>query len=84
MSLITCPQCAAEISDQAPSCPRCGRSQPSATTTRRPAIASIGGKLQAAGTVILALAAIMTASGLWWGPALFLPGLALFMFGWSM
>ena len=31
MALITCPDCAQQVSDQAPSCPHCGR--PSVATT---------------------------------------------------
>lgn len=83
MTFITCPECAAEISDRAAACPSCGKPNKLAELTKPAAISGIGGKLQAAGTVIIALAVIATVSGLWWGPALFLPGLALFMFGWS-
>lgn len=35
MPLITCPDCESEISDTAPTCPRCGR------PTRRPAVQTI-------------------------------------------
>lgn len=76
MTMITCPECAAEISAEAASCPRCGRAAP-----RRAAISGFGGKLKAIATVVVVLAVLATASGLWWGPALFLPGIALFMFG---
>jgi hypothetical protein len=41
----------------------------------------MGGKFKATGTVVITLALIATVSGFWWGPALFLPGVALFMFG---
>lgn len=80
MTLITCPECSAEMSDQAAACPKCGRSNaPRAGGT--PAIRTFAGKMKATATLLVVLAVIATVSGFWWGPALFLPGIVLFMFG---
>lgn len=76
MPTVTCPACAAQISDQATTCSRCGRPiKPSAPIRR------IGGKLQAAATVILAGGIVATVFGGWWGPALLFPGVVLFALG---
>lgn len=81
MALVTCPACGHEISDQGSACPHCGKPIKPAAPARSAAISTMGGKLKAVGTVIVAFGVIATASGLWWGPALLLPGVALFMFG---
>ncbi len=81
MALVTCSDCGREISDQVSACPHCGKTMTPSTPTRSAAIRSIGGKLKAVGALVIAFGVVATASGLWWGPALLLPGVALFMFG---
>ncbi len=44
-------------------------------------IRRMGGKLQAAGVVILASGVIMALVGGWWGPALLFPGAVIFALG---
>jgi hypothetical protein len=44
-------------------------------------IRTLGGKLQAAGVVILAGGVAATAVGGWWGPALLFPGVVIFVLG---
>ena len=44
-------------------------------------IRTLGGKLQAAGVVILASGVIMALVGGWWGPALLFPGAVVFALG---
>ncbi len=81
MASVTCPACAFEIKDRARTCPQCGHILAGPDAPRKAAIGSMGGKFKATGTVVITLALIATVSGFWWGPALFLPGVALFMFG---
>ncbi|HLF97280.1 MAG TPA: hypothetical protein VI457_09065 [Methylococcaceae bacterium] len=76
MPTISCPACAARISDQAATCSQCGRPLGSAAPIRR-----VGGKLQAAATLLLALGAVATVFGGWWGPALLFPGIVIFALG---
>ena len=40
-----------------------------------------GGKLQAAGVVVLAGGVVATLAGGWWGPALLFPGAVIFALG---
>ncbi|BBA32983.1 zinc-ribbon domain protein [Methylocaldum marinum] len=75
MALIKCPICDAEISDQADGCPNCGGHEITAP------IRKLGGKLQAVGTVLLAVSVLATVAGTWWGPALLFPGAAFFIVG---
>lgn len=80
MSATTCPACAAAVSDGSGTCPHCGK-------PLRPGDAPIrhaGGKLQAVGTVILAVGVIATVVGGWWGPALLFPGVVLWFLGWLL
>lgn len=81
MASVTCPACSSEIKDHSRTCLQCGYVFETTAEPRRAAIGSLGGKLKATGTVVVTLALIATVSGFWWGPALFLPGVALFMFG---
>lgn len=76
MPTISCPACAARISDQAATCSHCGRPIKPPAPIRR-----IGGKLQAAGTIILAGGVVATVFGGWWGPALLFPGIVIFALG---
>lgn len=81
MALIACPECAAEISDQAVECPKCGGVIARSAAHRQRLIGSLGGKLQAAGALLLAGGVIATVIGAWWGPAVLLPGIVLVMMG---
>jgi hypothetical protein len=76
MPTIACPACTAQIPDQAATCIHCGRPVKPSVPIRR-----IGGKLQAASTVMLAGAIIATVFGAWWGPALLFPGIVVFVLG---
>jgi len=80
MALVTCPECAAQIADQATACPICGKSIKSPRADLAP-IHRVDGKLQAIGTVLLASGVIATVAGGWWGPALLFPGMAIFILG---
>jgi hypothetical protein len=80
MALIACPECAAEISDKAVECPKCGGAVGAPAPGRR-LIAGIGGKFQAVGILILAAGIISTVLGIWWGPGVLLPGIVLLMMG---
>ena len=44
-------------------------------------IQTVGGKLQAVGIVVAAGAVVATIGGAWWGPAVLLPGIVLFIMG---
>ncbi|MEW6037531.1 MAG: hypothetical protein AB1648_04690 [Pseudomonadota bacterium] len=46
-----------------------------------PPIRKLGGKFQAIGILILAAGIVATLVGAWWGPALAMPGVVLFMLG---
>jgi predicted amidophosphoribosyltransferase len=81
MASITCPACAAQISDQAEACPQCGKPVKSPATRETTLIQKPGGKLQAVGTVLLAAAVIATVLGAWWGPALLFPAVIVFFLG---
>lgn len=76
MPTIFCPACAAQISDQAAACGQCGRSLKPSAPIRR-----IGGKLQAAATLLLTLGIVATVFGGWWGPALLFPAIVIFALG---
>lgn len=75
MALTKCPDCGAEISDDAGTCPNCGGHEITAP------IRKLGGKLQAVGTVLLAVGVLAMVAGTWWGPALLFPGAAFFIVG---
>jgi hypothetical protein len=75
MAFVKCPNCASEIPDQAAVCPHCGRSGKIAP------IRSLGGKLQAIGTILIAVSILAMIAGTWWGAALLFPSAALFMIG---
>lgn len=70
MALINCPDCASEVSDAAPACPRCGR--PIAASITAPAVdAQRAEKIAAANRATtlrgkIALAAIVVIGGLAW------------------
>jgi hypothetical protein len=81
MALIACPQCAASIAESAEECPKCGTAIRRSGVSPKRLIAGIGGKLQAAGVVLLAGGVIATVLGTWWGPAALLPGIVLVMMG---
>ena len=81
MASVTCPACSSEMKDRADTCPKCGYILSAPNKPHRAAIGSLSGKFKATGAVIVTLAVIATVSGFWWGPALFLPGVAVFMFG---
>lgn len=82
MALINCPACAAQISEQADVCPNCGKAVDSSASRRGGApIRRLGGKFQAAGTVLLAAGVIATVLGAWWGAALLFPGIVIFVLG---
>jgi uncharacterized paraquat-inducible protein A len=76
MPTVTCPACAAQVSDEAATCPNCGK-----PLTPPAPIHRTGGKLQAVGAVILAGAIVATVMGAWWGPALLFPGIVVFILG---
>lgn len=80
MPNITCPACAAQVSDQATACTRCGKPLPSAAAPDAP-IRHASGKVLVIATVFLAAAVIATVMGAWWGPALLFPGVVVFMLG---
>lgn len=80
MPNITCPACAAQVSDQATACTRCGKPLPSAAARDAP-IRHTSGKVLVIATVFLAAAVISTVMGAWWGPALLFPGVVVFMLG---
>lgn len=81
MAFITCPACAAQVPDQAATCPSCGRAiQPHRSPERAP-IHHLGGKLQAIGVVMVASGIIATTTGAWWGPALLFPAVVIFILG---
>jgi hypothetical protein len=80
MALVTCPECAAHIADQATVCPVCGKAVKSKPAEVAP-IHRVDGKLQAIGTVLLASGVIATVAGGWWGPALLFPGMVIFIIG---
>ena len=81
MALIACPECAAEISDKAQDCPKCGVAIGARPGDGRRLIGGIGGKFQAVGVLLLAGGVIATVLGNWWGPAILLPGIVLLMMG---
>ncbi|MCX7110808.1 MAG: hypothetical protein WCI11_06565 [Candidatus Methylumidiphilus sp.] len=45
-------------------------------------ISQISGKFQMVGVLFVAVGVIMSASGVWWGPAMFFPGALLLIIGW--
>ena len=57
MPLITCPDCQAQVSDAAPSCPRCGRPR---TVSERPQVIEATGK---SWKLPMVIGALMTAAG---------------------
>lgn len=81
MTVSTCPHCAAQISDQAATCPNCGKPIPSPRRLEPAPIHRLSGKLQATGVVLVASGIIATVAGAWWGPAVILPGIMVFIFG---
>jgi len=50
-------------------------------TEKKAPISQIGGKLQAAGVLFVATGVIMSVGGVWWGPAVLLPGVLLLIIG---
>lgn len=80
MPNITCPACAAQVSDQATVCTDCGKPLPSSAAPDAP-IHHTGGKVLVIATLFLAGAVIATVMGVWWGPALLFPGIVVFMLG---
>lgn len=75
MALMKCPACDSEIPDQANACPHCGRA------LRAAPIRSLSGKLQAIGTILVAVSILAMMAGTWWGAALLFPGAAFFIIG---
>ncbi len=45
-------------------------------------ISQLSGKFQALGVLVVLAGVIMSASGVWWGPAVLLPGVLLLIIGW--
>jgi hypothetical protein len=45
-------------------------------------ISQLSGKFQAVGVLVVLAGVIMSASGVWWGPAVLLPGVLLLIIGW--
>jgi len=45
-------------------------------------INQLSGKFQAAGVLFVAAGVIMSVGGIWWGPAMLLPGVLLLIIGW--
>lgn len=81
MEVGTCANCGAKISVQTPLCPSCGKPIESSGSDSEPPIRKLGGKFQAVGILILAAGIVATLVGAWWGPALGMPGVVLFMLG---
>jgi len=51
-------------------------------TGKKAMISQISGKLQAAGVLFIVAGVILSVSGMWWGPAMLLPGVLLLIIGW--
>ncbi|UZR29599.1 hypothetical protein [Methylococcus mesophilus] len=81
MELGTCANCGAKVSAPAGICPSCGKSIESSAYESEPPIRKLGGKFQAIGILTLAAGIVATLAGAWWGPALVMPGVVLFMLG---
>ncbi|CAI8890894.1 MULTISPECIES: hypothetical protein [Methylococcus] len=81
MELGNCVHCGTKISAPASICPGCGKSAESSAGENEPPIRKLGGKFQAIGILALAAGIVATLGGAWWGPALAMPGVVLFMLG---
>lgn len=81
MELLTCANCGAKISSQTTVCPGCGRAVQSSGSSDELPIRRLGGKFQAIGILLLTAGIVATLVGAWWGPALAMPGVVLFMLG---
>lgn len=51
-------------------------------TEKKSLIGQVSGKLQAVGVLFVASGIILSALGIWWGPAAVLPGVLLLIIGW--
>ncbi len=51
-------------------------------TEKKPLISELRGKFQAVGVLFAATGIITSVIGMWWGPAVLLPGLLLLIMGW--
>jgi hypothetical protein len=81
MALGTCANCGAKVSAPASICPSCEKSIELSDYESEPPIRKLGGKFQAIGILALASGIVATLAGAWWGPALAMPGVVLFMLG---
>jgi len=51
-------------------------------TEKKALISQLSGKLQAVGVLFVATSILLSVGGVWWGPAVVLPGVLLLIIGW--
>ncbi|QSA98871.1 zinc-ribbon domain-containing protein [Methylococcus sp. EFPC2] len=77
----TCPKCTTQLDERAETCPHCGSSVQSAPNVEQAPIRRLSGKLQAIGTIMVAVSIIAVVTGAWWGAALLFPSVIVFFMG---